>query len=135
MIKLNLHKNVVENFPLNLVLEKRFISLSISTKRWWNFQKPLNGKLNFPSNSSNSFDHSNCNNNNNYRRHPHNCNDFANRMPNSQSFSYSKEHQCCSGYNHHPHSNGRHKLHSNACQILWNNFYSRNFFKKKIIYL
>ncbi|XP_053969347.1 soluble guanylate cyclase 88E [Anastrepha ludens] len=39
------------------------------------------------------------------------------KMSNSHSFSHARStaHQCCTGYNH---SNGRHRVHSNACQLL-----------------
>ncbi|CAD6996082.1 unnamed protein product [Ceratitis capitata] len=39
------------------------------------------------------------------------------KMSNSHSFTHSRAaaHQCCTGYNH---SNGRHRVHSNACQLL-----------------
>ncbi|XP_036328540.1 soluble guanylate cyclase 88E-like [Rhagoletis pomonella] len=39
------------------------------------------------------------------------------KMANSHSFSHARTsgHQCCAGYNH---SNGRHRVHSNACQLL-----------------
>ncbi|XP_055906723.1 soluble guanylate cyclase 88E isoform X2 [Eupeodes corollae] len=39
------------------------------------------------------------------------------KMSTSQSFSHSRDHQCCSGFSQH--ANGRHnRVHSNACEIL-----------------
>lgn len=64
----------------------------------------------------NSIDYNSNSNTYNLR---HRCQDYT-RVPNSQSFNYPyQEHQCCSGYSHHPNANGRHRMHSNACQILW----------------
>ncbi|XP_055377567.1 soluble guanylate cyclase 88E [Condylostylus longicornis] len=40
------------------------------------------------------------------------------QIPNSQSFSHGREHQCCTGFGGHHTMNGRHRIHSNACVIL-----------------